>query len=120
LPAGCRAIFAGKIAGGVTLSVTTGRAHQTRWSGSRYLVAGPLQTTTQTPESEAMKKLKLNRETISILTPSNLEHVHGGNIVIQTTIRTAACPVLTNGCTGGPCVATIGTSGTSVINPSGG
>jgi hypothetical protein len=31
-----------------------------------------------------------------------------------------ACPVLTNGCTGGPCVATIGTSGTSVINPSGG
>jgi hypothetical protein len=68
-----------------------------------------------------MKKLKLRRETISILTPAHLEHIHGGNdtgtIII---IRTTACPVQTNGCTGGPCVITIGTSGTSVINPGGG
>jgi len=67
-----------------------------------------------------MKKLKLSRETISILTTSDLHYVHGGNAVGTIIIRTTACPVLTNGCTGGPCVATIGTSGTSVINPSGG
>jgi hypothetical protein len=64
-----------------------------------------------------MKKLKLNRETISILSGAELAHAHGGGTII---IRTTLCPVLTNGCTGGPCVATIGTSGTSVINPSGG
>jgi hypothetical protein len=64
-----------------------------------------------------MKKLKLHRETISILTTSELGHVQGGTIVVG--IRTNLCPVLTNGCTGGSCVQTIG-SGTSVINPSGG
>jgi hypothetical protein len=68
-----------------------------------------------------MKKLKLNRETISVLSGPNLELVHGGNVGPVTIIRhTNPCPVLTNGCTGGPCVETIGTSGTSVINPSGG
>ena len=67
-----------------------------------------------------MKKLKLNRNTIRTLTNPEFEHVHGGAIVVATTIHTNFCPVLTNGCTGGPCVATIGTSGTSVINPSGG
>jgi len=69
-----------------------------------------------------MKKLKLQRETISNLTPSLLEQVHGGGTVRGTTIiaHTTVCPVATHGCTGGPCVETIGTSGTSVINPSGG
>jgi hypothetical protein len=68
-----------------------------------------------------MKKLKLNRETISILSGPALELVHGGNVAAGTiVIRTTRCPVMTNGCTGGPCVETIGTSGTSVINPSGG
>ena len=66
-----------------------------------------------------MKKLKLNRETIAILNSSALEHVHGGGIGVSIIVRTRACPVLTNGCTGGSCVETI-TSGTSVINPSGG
>ena len=66
-----------------------------------------------------MKKLKLNRETISHLTTSQLQHVHGGGTIII--VRTAICPiVMTNGCTGGSCVETIQTSGTSVINPSGG
>ena len=64
-----------------------------------------------------MKKLKLHRETISILTTSELAYIQGGTLVVV--VRTQACPVLTNGCTGGSCVATIGT-GTSVINPSGG
>lgn len=63
-----------------------------------------------------MKKLKLRRETVVNLTNSDLEHVQGGNHTIVIIIRTRACPVLTNGCTGGPCVETIGT-GTSVINP---
>jgi natural product precursor len=65
-----------------------------------------------------MKKLKLHRETISILSTSELAHVQGGGTILVV-IRTNACPVLTNGCTGGSCVETIG-SGTSVINPSGG
>ncbi len=64
-----------------------------------------------------MKKLKLHRETVRLLSDSHLEQIQGGGISI---IRvTTACPVLTNGCTGGGCVETIG-SGTSVINPSGG
>jgi hypothetical protein len=67
-----------------------------------------------------MKKLKLNRTTLRTLTSPELERVGGGVILVNTTVQTRACPVLTNGCTGGPCVATIGTSGTSVINPSGG
>jgi hypothetical protein len=68
-----------------------------------------------------MKKLKLQRETISNLTPSRLEQVHGGGTIRGTIIaQTMVCPVATHGCTGGPCVETIGTSGTSVINPSGG
>lgn len=67
-----------------------------------------------------MKKLKLNRETISILASAELEHARGGGLIAGTIIvRTTVCPVLTNGCTGGGCVETIGT-GTSVINPSGG
>jgi hypothetical protein len=79
-----------------------------------------------------MKKLKLNRETLGILNSSDLEQVQGGAISII--IRTAVCPVLTNGCTGGPCVMTggggtvgsctsecgIDLPGTSVINPGGG
>jgi hypothetical protein len=65
-----------------------------------------------------MKKLKINRETIGHLTPSALEQIRGGGIsIIRVTER---CPVMTNGCTGGECVFTIGTSGTSVINPGGG
>lgn len=64
-----------------------------------------------------MKKLKLARETIRSLSNHQLGEVQGAGTII---IRTAVCPVITNGCTGGPCVETIGTSGTSVINPSGG
>jgi hypothetical protein len=67
-----------------------------------------------------VKKLKLNRNTIRTLTNPEFEHVHGGAVLVATTVQTMFCPVQTNGCTGGPCVATIGTSGTSVINPSGG
>ena len=67
-----------------------------------------------------MKKLQLKRTTIRNLTPSQLEHAAGGGgVVIVATNHTCFCPVVTNGCTGGPCVVTIGT-GTSVINPSGG
>ena len=66
-----------------------------------------------------MKKLKLHRETISHLTTSHLEYVHGG-VLVPVPVRTMFCPVATNGCTGGSCQITIGTSGTSVINPSGG
>ena len=67
-----------------------------------------------------MKKLKLNRETVRNLTNTELGDVLGGGISISIIQNTTGCPVLTNGCTGGPCVETIGTSGTSVINPSGG
>lgn len=76
-----------------------------------------------------MKKLKLSRETLSVLNSSDLSAVHGGAVTIIA--QTAVCPVLTNGCTGGPCVMTGGgtvgsctsecgpilTPGTSVINP---
>jgi hypothetical protein len=65
-----------------------------------------------------MKKLKLHRETVRLLSDSNLEQIQGGGVSII--VRTTACPVLTNGCTGAPCVQTTGGSGTSVINPSGG
>jgi hypothetical protein len=63
-----------------------------------------------------MKKLKLNRETVRNLTNTELGGVLGGNISIIR--QTTACPVMTNGCTGGSCQMT-GTisSGTSVINP---
>ena len=61
-----------------------------------------------------MKKLKVRRETIANLTTSDLAHVQGGTIIVIQ--RTRVCPVLTNGCTGGGCVETIGT-GMSVINP---
>jgi hypothetical protein len=64
-----------------------------------------------------MKKLKVRRETIANLTTSDLEQVQGGDYTIIIVIRTRACPVLTNGCTGGPCVETISGTGTSVINP---
>jgi hypothetical protein len=67
-----------------------------------------------------MKKLKLQRETIRHLPDALLERIQGGGIGVSIVQHTMVCPVLTNGCTGGPCVATIGTSGTSVINPSGG
>jgi hypothetical protein len=64
-----------------------------------------------------MKKLKVRRETIVNLTTSELENVQGGNHTIVIVIRTRMCPPPpTHGCTGGPCVETIGT-GTSVINP---
>jgi hypothetical protein len=62
-----------------------------------------------------MKKLKLNRETVRNLTNTELGEVLGGNGTISQVTR--ACPVMTNGCTGGGCQMTIGTSGTSVINP---
>ena len=66
------------------------------------------------------KKLALNAETIRVMTGDNLQYAAGGSI-IRATAHTCACPVLTTtittkitqGCT-------IGTSGTSVINPSGG
>jgi len=83
-----------------------------------------------------MKKLKLSRETLSVLNASDLSEVQGGvtGIII---VKTAVCPVVTNGCTGGPCVmtgggGTVGSctaegcaititgTGTSVINPGGG
>jgi len=68
-----------------------------------------------------MKKLKLNRETVRNLTNTELGDVLGGGVSGVSIIQvTRACPVLTNGCTGGSCQITIGTSGTSVINPSGG
>jgi hypothetical protein len=85
----------------------------------------------QTREREAMKKLKLSRETLSVLNSSDLSAVNGGGIIIIT--PTLVCPVLTAGCTGGPCVMTGGgtvgsctsecgptLTGTSVINPGGG
>jgi hypothetical protein len=65
-----------------------------------------------------MKKLKLRRETISILTSSELERAQGGDIVVSIVI-TNRCPVMTNGCSGGGCQQTTGPSGTSVINPGG-
>jgi natural product precursor len=65
-----------------------------------------------------MKKLKLNRETIAVLNHSDLADIRGGATISIIRVTTA-CPVFTNGCTGGPCVQTI-TSSTSVINPSGG
>jgi hypothetical protein len=64
-----------------------------------------------------MKKLKLHRETISILSNSDLQYVQGGDLGATIVIRTRACPIYTHGCTGAGCVETIGTSGTSVINP---
>lgn len=69
-----------------------------------------------------MKKLKIQRETIGILGTSELGNVQGagGSIIIQVTRVTCACPVLTNGCTGGSCQITVTSGGTSVINPSGG
>jgi hypothetical protein len=66
-----------------------------------------------------MKKLKLQRETISILTSSELERARGGDITVSIVIQTNRCPVLSNGCTGSVCVQTTGTSGTSVIYPGG-
>ena len=68
-----------------------------------------------------MKKLKLQRETIRNLPNAYLEQIQGGggvSIIVRTTL--CQIPVLTHGCTGAGCVETIGTSGTSVINPSGG
>ena len=68
-----------------------------------------------------MKKLKINRETISILSSSDLSHVQGAGTTIIIIRKTTICPIGSNICSGGPCVeTTIGTSGTSVINPSGG
>jgi hypothetical protein len=71
-----------------------------------------------------MKKLALQRETIRRLDHLDLGAIRGGQgSVINTTINapTRFCPVPTvNGCTGGPCVETILTPSTSVINPSGG
>lgn len=69
-----------------------------------------------------MKKLKLARETVAILSSSDLSAVQGagGSIIALPPTRVCPIPVLTNGCTGAGCVETIGTSGTSVINPSGG
>ncbi|HSR99357.1 MAG TPA: hypothetical protein VLM79_20035 [Kofleriaceae bacterium] len=65
-----------------------------------------------------MKKLKLQRETIRNLPDAYLERIQGGAGGVSIIQRTMACPVYTHGCTGGGCVETIGTSGTSVINPS--
>lgn len=84
-----------------------------------------------------MKKLKLSRETLSVLNSSDLGAVHGGGTISIIIVQTAACPIPTlAGCTGGPCVMTGGggtvgsctsecggtvlTPGTSVINPGGG
>lgn len=70
-----------------------------------------------------MKKLKIQRETIGILGTSELGNVQGAGgsiIIVQPTRVTCACPVLTNGCTGGSCQITITSGGTSVINPGGG
>lgn len=66
------------------------------------------------------KKLTLNAETIRVMTNDHLQHAAGGSVIVNTRV-TCACPVqgttlthtVTNGCT-------IGTSGTSVILPSGG
>ena len=69
------------------------------------------------------KKLTLQRETIRHLPDAYLERIQGGGTGVSIIVRTAAaCPVPlpTHGCTGAGCVETIGTSGTSVINPSGG
>jgi hypothetical protein len=82
-----------------------------------------------------MKKLKLSRETLSVLNASDLEQVHGGADFIL--VRTTICPILTGGCpqvTGLGCVMTggggtvgsctsecgPGGTGTSIINPGGG
>jgi hypothetical protein len=67
-----------------------------------------------------MKKLKLQRETIRHLPDAYLERIQGGGVSIIPRTTVCQIPVLTHGCTGAGCVETIGTSGTSVINPSGG
>jgi len=70
-----------------------------------------------------MKKLTLQRETLRRLNHVDLGAIHGGNVSAGTIIirQTVACPIPTvNGCTTGPCVETITSGGTSVINPSGG
>lgn len=79
-----------------------------------------------------MKKLKLSRETLSVLNSSDLAEVRGGTIIGPAT---SACPIVSVFCTG-PCVltggggtvgsctsecgGTIQTIGTSVINPGAG
>ena len=66
-----------------------------------------------------MKKLKINRETISILSTSELGYIHGGgtNPSIIVIPQTRFCPIPSlNGCSGGPCVETI-TGPSIVINP---
>ena len=66
------------------------------------------------------KKLTLQRETIRHLPDAYLDRIQGaGGVSIIP--RTTVCPIQvpTHGCTGAGCVETIST-GTSVINPSGG
>lgn len=64
-----------------------------------------------------MKKLKLNRETVSILSTSELHHIQGGAPSIIIIQQTRFCPIPTlAGCTGGPCVETIHDT-SIVINP---
>lgn len=64
-----------------------------------------------------MKKLKINRETIATLSSSDLAGIHGGGISVISQTIPCPIPALTHGCTGGPCVQTINTPGTSVIQP---
>jgi len=68
------------------------------------------------------KKLTLQRETIRHLPDDYLARIQGGGTGVSIIARTTVCPIAvpTHGCTGAGCVETIGTSGTSVINPSGG
>ena len=67
------------------------------------------------------KKLTLQRETIRHLPDAYLERIQGGDLsIIRHTAAVCPIPLPTHGCTGAGCVETIGTSGTSVINPSGG
>ena len=67
------------------------------------------------------KKLSLNAETVRVMTSDQLQGAAGGGVsLVSQRNTTCYCPVLTNGCgITQACTGTI-SSGTSVINPSGG
>ncbi|HET9620930.1 MAG TPA: hypothetical protein VFP84_06180 [Kofleriaceae bacterium] len=63
-----------------------------------------------------MKKLKLQRETVRVLDHMTMGHVVGG--VMIGTPQTTKCRIGTGGaCSGGSCVETVTSGGTSVILP---
>jgi hypothetical protein len=64
-----------------------------------------------------MKKLMLRRETVRVLNHMDLGDIRGGAAISMP--QTTKCHIGTGGaCSGGSCVETITSGGTSVINPS--